>query len=241
MAPGNTDDIKGIDVQKQKWHEIIRATFANARNREQDADHVVDVNVAQSSNLDAFGENRICVVCMENPATVKIIPCEHVVVCTECVDEVVKHVPKCPVCRAEVEELLNIRSGSIHSMDLDLDFIKSMTSDYNNRLDFGLLFGNQISDIEEMRAENRRRAELLYADMRRNCNVLLFQIFTSLLLALLGAPVAVALSGKLIESKSDVTVAYKQAIKDAIRITLTSFGAALVNCYYKFSYSIYVP
>jgi len=98
-----------------------------------------------------------------------------------------------------------------------------------------------LACAEEMRAENRRRAELLYADMRRNCNVLLFQIFTSLLLALLGAPVAVALSGKLIESKSDVTVAYKQAIKDAIRITLTSFGAALVNCYYKFSYSIYVP
>lgn len=50
-----------------------------------------------------------CVVCLESPASVALIPCGHICLCVDCVQATVMKRGVCPVDRCEVESLYNIR------------------------------------------------------------------------------------------------------------------------------------
>lgn len=60
-----------------------------------------------SSECDAAGD---CVVCLESPAQVAVIPCGHVCVCTECAQQQ----ELCPICRAAVERMLRLFFSASH-------------------------------------------------------------------------------------------------------------------------------
>lgn len=55
-------------------------------------------------------DGNLCIICLERPIEVALIPCGHAKTCTVCCVEMQQHerVPRCPVCRAEVESTLRV-------------------------------------------------------------------------------------------------------------------------------------
>ncbi|XP_071442152.1 mitochondrial E3 ubiquitin protein ligase 1 [Hetaerina americana] len=51
---------------------------------------------------DELDDAQLCVVCRENPKEIILMPCGHVCLCEDCFDSINS---KCPVCRADVENV----------------------------------------------------------------------------------------------------------------------------------------
>lgn len=52
-----------------------------------------------------LGEKYLCVVCLVKDVCICTIPCHHIVLCDECFQ---KDISKCPVCRTDILDTLNV-------------------------------------------------------------------------------------------------------------------------------------
>lgn len=57
-------------------------------------------------------EDGLCVICITNPKDTAVMPCRHMCMCKDCGEELLKHKPVCPVCRAPISTLLHMPSLS---------------------------------------------------------------------------------------------------------------------------------
>lgn len=53
-------------------------------------------------------EEGLCVICITNPKDTAVMPCRHMCMCKNCSEELLKHKPVCPVCRAPISTLLHM-------------------------------------------------------------------------------------------------------------------------------------
>jgi E3 ubiquitin-protein ligase MGRN1 len=54
------------------------------------------------------GETGECVICMTDPVTTVILPCRHMCLCSSCSISLKLQAGKCPICRGDASELLQI-------------------------------------------------------------------------------------------------------------------------------------
>ena len=47
-------------------------------------------------------EEKECVICMNNPSSVKFLPCRHFCLCSDCFKQLNRSKSKCPLCRCDV-------------------------------------------------------------------------------------------------------------------------------------------
>ncbi|EPY28406.1 hypothetical protein STCU_00043 [Strigomonas culicis] len=57
-------------------------------------------------------EDDLCVICLTNEKDTAVMPCRHMCMCKECGEELLKHKPVCPVCRAPISTLLHMPKPS---------------------------------------------------------------------------------------------------------------------------------
>lgn len=57
-------------------------------------------------------EDGLCVICLTNAKDTAVMPCRHMCMCKDCGEELLKHKPVCPVCRAPISTLLHMPSLS---------------------------------------------------------------------------------------------------------------------------------
>ncbi|RNF25792.1 uncharacterized protein Tco025E_02003 [Trypanosoma conorhini] len=55
-------------------------------------------------------EDGLCVICLTMPKDTAVMPCRHMCLCKNCAQELMRHTPKCPVCRGSVSTLLHMPS-----------------------------------------------------------------------------------------------------------------------------------
>ncbi|EAN98093.1 hypothetical protein C3747_2g43 [Trypanosoma cruzi] len=55
-------------------------------------------------------EDGLCVICLTVPKDTAVMPCRHMCLCKGCAEELMRHTPKCPVCRGFVSTLLHMPS-----------------------------------------------------------------------------------------------------------------------------------
>ncbi|CCW69607.1 unnamed protein product [Phytomonas sp. Hart1] len=55
-------------------------------------------------------EEGLCVICLMNPKDTAVMPCRHMCMCKDCGEQLLKHKPVCPVCRAPISTLLHMPS-----------------------------------------------------------------------------------------------------------------------------------
>lgn len=53
-------------------------------------------------------EDGLCVICLTNPKDTAVMPCRHMCMCKECGEQLLRHKPVCPVCRAPISTLLHM-------------------------------------------------------------------------------------------------------------------------------------
>lgn len=71
----------------------------------QSLDRIVKAKEMASSNLE---DERVCVICRENPKSVLLMNCRHLCVCSDCGHlDVLVH---CPLCREPIAERINVFS-----------------------------------------------------------------------------------------------------------------------------------
>lgn len=54
-------------------------------------------------------ENKECVICMCLERDTTVLPCRHMCVCSECAQQLRFQTNKCPICRTNIESLLQIK------------------------------------------------------------------------------------------------------------------------------------
>jgi len=59
-----------------------------------------------------FSTSSLCVVCMEEPAIVAMIPCGHICICVNCVRSAMRK-GRCPVGRCEVQGLYRLEGDQV--------------------------------------------------------------------------------------------------------------------------------
>ncbi|CCW64944.1 unnamed protein product [Phytomonas sp. EM1] len=55
-------------------------------------------------------EEGLCVICLMNSKDTAVMPCRHMCMCKDCGEQLLKHKPVCPVCRAPISTLLHMPS-----------------------------------------------------------------------------------------------------------------------------------
>ncbi|ORC92709.1 uncharacterized protein TM35_000034620 [Trypanosoma theileri] len=55
-------------------------------------------------------DDGLCVICLTMPKDTAVMPCRHMCLCKNCAEELMRHMPKCPVCRGSVSTLLHMPS-----------------------------------------------------------------------------------------------------------------------------------
>jgi hypothetical protein len=56
----------------------------------------------------AEDDDGLCVVCLTEEKDTAVIPCRHLCLCKGCAEQLLKHTPKCPVCRGPIAQLLHM-------------------------------------------------------------------------------------------------------------------------------------
>jgi hypothetical protein len=53
-------------------------------------------------------DDTLCVICITNEKDTAVLPCRHMCLCKGCAQELMRHTPKCPVCRGPISQLLHM-------------------------------------------------------------------------------------------------------------------------------------
>lgn len=61
-----------------------------------------------SSSSGPSDEEKVCAVCFTNPKNSVCVPCGHMACCIECLEEIRKNNNECPVCRAQIREVVKV-------------------------------------------------------------------------------------------------------------------------------------
>jgi hypothetical protein len=57
----------------------------------------------QMAGLDIEEDAHLCVVCMEEPRSIVLVPCGHMALCKECCEHIMQEKKECPMCCQLVE------------------------------------------------------------------------------------------------------------------------------------------
>jgi len=65
----------------------------------------IDIGTSEKVKIDKIYEEESpdCVICMDNPHNVVIVPCGHYCLCNDCALILEKTSKKCPMCRGHIE------------------------------------------------------------------------------------------------------------------------------------------
>ena len=97
-------DDEAVDISN-----LAQKTLAELNSLEEKVktslDRIVKAKEVASSNLE---DERVCVICRENPKSVLLMNCRHLCVCSDCghLDVLVQ----CPLCREHITERINVFS-----------------------------------------------------------------------------------------------------------------------------------
>ena len=56
----------------------------------------------------ADDDDTLCVICITLEKDTAVLPCRHMCLCKGCAQELMRHTPKCPVCRGPISQLLHM-------------------------------------------------------------------------------------------------------------------------------------
>jgi len=72
--------------------------------------HINEGSASEKAKLTPENNNE-CVVCLDGPKQFILIPCGHLILCTECAEDLMKgNAPLCPVCRQAVKQSQRVYS-----------------------------------------------------------------------------------------------------------------------------------
>ena len=60
-------------------------------------------------------EANVCVICITDEKDTTIMPCRHMCLCSACANDLRKNTNKCPICRTEIESLLQFKKSDAPS------------------------------------------------------------------------------------------------------------------------------
>ena len=99
------DDDSGGNINNLLAQKSLAELISLEERAKSSLDRIIKARELASSNLE---EERVCVICRENPKSVLLMNCRHLCVCSECGHlSVLVH---CPLCREIITERINVFS-----------------------------------------------------------------------------------------------------------------------------------
>lgn len=98
----NSDGSYGVKVIKQKIH---------VGNTSYELQEIYGIEQSQGAGEEGKEDARNCVVCMECPRDTTVLPCRHMCMCFNCAKVLSMQSNKCPICRGNVDSLLQIKGS----------------------------------------------------------------------------------------------------------------------------------
>ena len=82
-----------------------------AEQRAQEAEQMAQEAEQRAQEAVALRSAGVCVVCLDQDATVACLPCGHLCLCAGCMDEVCRRGQPCPLCKAAIADRARIFSA----------------------------------------------------------------------------------------------------------------------------------
>lgn len=118
------------DMNKYAYKEFLRGVIADeavsSASLEAMHKYMVELKISEGDHLQAlkelgftresfdimkkFGGKERCIVCLEQPKNIVVIPCMHLCLCEVCAENTIKKnkSPKCPMCQKKLEKTMPI-------------------------------------------------------------------------------------------------------------------------------------
>lgn len=94
---------------EEKQKSPANSEDAEPASKQAKSSSATSQNQGGSSGLAGMEKNGICVSCWDNKSTTVLLPCRHLCLCDTCVaDLVVTATPCCPICRADISEIMKV-------------------------------------------------------------------------------------------------------------------------------------
>eukprot|EP00796_Vickermania_ingenoplastis_P013473 gene13473-9281_t len=108
-------------------------------------------NNGESGGMDD-DEDVLCVICLTNLKDTSVMPCRHMCLCKECGEELLRHKPVCPVCRAPISTLLH---------KPNYVYLCLLSSENNTRTGEPMAIGNRPPPLahQQKRKENKQQQQ----------------------------------------------------------------------------------
>ena len=99
------DDDSGGNINNLLAQKSLAELISLEERAKSSLDRIIKARELASSNLE---EERVCVICRENPKNVLLMNCRHLCVCSDCGHLAV--LVHCPLCREIITERINVFS-----------------------------------------------------------------------------------------------------------------------------------
>ena len=99
------DDDSGGNINNLLAQKSLAELISLEERAKSSLDRIIKARELASSNLE---EERVCVICRENPKSVLLMNCRHLCVCSDCGHLAV--LVHCPLCREIITERINVFS-----------------------------------------------------------------------------------------------------------------------------------
>ena len=101
--------IEAIEIQLKEESYKLEQKTQHSQKLKQDIERLQqECDKLELSNLDFQKEKdeKLCVICQDQPKTILLWPCQHMCLCKQCLDH--KKWKKCPICRQLVKSTMEV-------------------------------------------------------------------------------------------------------------------------------------
>lgn len=88
----------------KEWERGLEAALSRVRAAKEEK--AVELQKKLDRQVEEQQELKLCVICLSNDKTILCLPCRHLCLCGPCSSR--EEVDKCPICRLEIEEMLQV-------------------------------------------------------------------------------------------------------------------------------------
>ena len=91
-----------------EYESFIKLTKVDRENQKKNNEKLKLENQTLKQEISEHKKTKLCKICYKNPINIILFPCGHITCCKNCKDEILLNDNKCPLCRADIQDTLQI-------------------------------------------------------------------------------------------------------------------------------------
>ena len=122
---------------KKAWPEVLKSLLDDGMSKKEIKGfrdkHYLKINKKEIQELvmatikEKNKKIRLCCVCLTNNVNSQLKPCDHMIMCHDCAQQIKRRNQKCPFCRADIETVKKLSRDKLSSGFISSEQVSSIT------------------------------------------------------------------------------------------------------------------